>query len=43
MNGSTLLFKGEKLEEKGGFFGFGQKKDKILNIKMNLKILYLFL
>ena len=37
MNGSTLLFKGEKLEEKGGFFGFGQKKEQNIEHKNEFK------
>ena len=37
LNGSTLLFKGEKLEEKGGFFGFGQKKEQNTEHKNEFK------
>lgn len=37
MNGSTLLFKGEKLEEKTGFFGFGQKKEQNIEHKNEFK------
>ena len=37
MNGSTLLFKGEKLEEKTGFFDFGQKNEPSIEPKNKFK------
>ena len=37
LNNSTLLFKGEKLEERSGFFGFGAKKEENVEHKNEFK------